>query len=119
MPWVVEHTDEFEAWFDSLSEKEQEDVYASGLLLEERGPSLRFPMCSGVSGSRHDHMRELRIQSGGLPIRVFYAFDPRRAAILLIGGGKVGNDRFYSQMIPVADDLYDAHLSELRREKLI
>ena len=61
-------------------------------------------------------MRELRIQHKGAPYRVFYAFDPRRAAILLIGGTKTGDKRFYEKMVPVADDLYDTHLEELRRE---
>ncbi|MCE2580639.1 type II toxin-antitoxin system RelE/ParE family toxin [Komagataeibacter sp. FNDCR1] len=117
MTWLVEHTNEFEAWFDGLSESEQVDVYASGLLLEERGPNLRHPMSSGINGSRHNHMRELRVQSGGKPIRVFYAFDPRRAAILLIGGDKTGDDRFYERMVPVADALYDTHLHELEQEK--
>lgn len=64
-------------------------------------------------------MRELRIQSGGKPLRVFYAFDPRRSAILLIGGDKTGNDRFYETFTPLADDLYDAHLRELKTEGLI
>ena len=64
-------------------------------------------------------MRELRIQSVGKPIRVFYAFDPRRVAILLIGGDKTGNERFYDQYVPVADRLYDEHLETLRKEGLI
>jgi hypothetical protein len=64
-------------------------------------------------------MRELRVQSGGRPIRIFYAFDPRRSAILLIGGDKTGDHRFYERMIPVADKLYDVHLDELRKEGLI
>lgn len=64
-------------------------------------------------------MRELRIQSGGKPLRVFYAFDPRRSAILLIGGDKTGDDRFYERMIPVADDLYDVYVQELKEEGLI
>ena len=62
-------------------------------------------------------MRELRVQSVGSPIRIFYAFDTKRAAILLIGGDKTGNDRFYEQMIPEADRLYDAQLEELKRER--
>ena len=64
-------------------------------------------------------MRELRAQAGGNPLRVFYAFDLRRAAILLIGGDKTDDDRFYERYVPVADDLYDEHLEELRREGLI
>ena len=68
---------------------------------------------------RHSHMRELRIQSSGRPIRVFYAFDPLRAAILLIGGVKTGDDRFYETFIPVADDLYDQHIAILQKEGLL
>ena len=64
-------------------------------------------------------MRELRIQAKGAPIRVFYAFDPRRTAILLIGGDKSGDKRFYKRMIRIADDLYDVHLEELAEEGLI
>jgi hypothetical protein len=64
-------------------------------------------------------MRELRVQSGGKPIRVFYAFDPRRNAILLIGGNKTGNKRFYETYTPIADDLYDIYISELKKEGLL
>ncbi len=61
-------------------------------------------------------MRELRVQSHGHPLRVFYAFDPTRTAILLIGGDKTGNDRFYDEMIPHADRLYDQHIETLIAE---
>jgi hypothetical protein len=64
-------------------------------------------------------MRELRVQSGGRPLRAFYAFDPRRSAILLIGGDKTGDNRFYERMVPVADDLYDTYIEEIRKEGLI
>jgi hypothetical protein len=64
-------------------------------------------------------MRELRVQSGGRPLRVFYAFDPRRSAILLIGGDKTGDDRFYERMVPIADELYDVYIAEIRKEGLI
>lgn len=119
MLWNVEHTDEFAAWWQVLDEAEQEDIAAIVTLLETRGPQLPFPFSSGVESSRHSHMRELRVQSGGEPLRIFYAFDPRRTAILLIGGNKAGDDRFYDRMVPVADRLYDDHLAELRREGLL
>lgn len=61
-------------------------------------------------------MRELRVQVGGRPLRVLYAFDPRRAAILLIGGDKTGQDDFYTRLIPLADRLYDEHLAEIAAE---
>ncbi len=119
MTTLVEYTDEFGAWWQDLTESQQDDVAATIALLEEQGPRLPFPLSSGVTRSRHSHMRELRIQSGGGPLRVFYAFDPRRQAILLIGGDKTGDNRFYQVMIPRADDLYDRYLTELRQEGLI
>ena len=61
-------------------------------------------------------MRELRVQHRGRPLRVFYAWDPRRVCILLIGGDKTGDDSFYERMVQIADDLYDDHLETLLRE---
>ncbi|WP_076865971.1 type II toxin-antitoxin system RelE/ParE family toxin [Bradyrhizobium mercantei] len=119
MAWNVENTDEFAEWWGEFTEAQQEDITATAELLMEHGPNLPFPHSSGIENSRHSHMRELRVQSGGRPIRVFYAFDPRRAAILLIGGDKTGNDRFYDEMIPVADKLYDVYIDEIRKEGLI
>lgn len=119
MPWLVEYTDDFGAWWQTLRDEAQDDIAAVVTVLEQRGPQVPYPYSSAIAGSRHGHMRELRVQSGGDPLRIFYAFDPRRAAILLIGGNKVGDDRFYEYMIPRADRLYDAYLDELRREGLI
>ena len=119
MPWTVEYTDEFEAWWSSLTEGEQEDVGSVVRLLEDQGPSLRFPFSSGIKESRHSHMRELRIQHAGNPYRVLYAFNPLRNALLLMGGNKTGDGRWYEKNIPIADDLYDAHLAELRKEGFI
>ena len=116
MSWDVEYTDEFEAWWEGLSEQEQVSLSASVELLEERGPSLGHPHSSGIHGSRHGHMRELRTQHGGRPFRTLYAFDPRRMAILLIGGDKTGDNRWYEVHVPIADRLYDEHLDQLRRE---
>jgi hypothetical protein len=91
MNWEVEYTDEFGAWWDGLTEGEQESVRAFVKLLGDYGPTLPFPYSSGVKGARHDQMRELRIQHAGRPFRALYAFDPRRCAILLIGREKSGD----------------------------
>ncbi len=64
-------------------------------------------------------MRELRVQGGGRPLRVFFVFDPRRTSNLFICGDKTGNDRFHEQSLPIADALHDEHLEELRKEGLI
>ena len=117
--WAVEYTDEFGKWWKELSEDQQDDATAVVELLEEDGPRLRFPRSSGIEGSRHEHMRELRVQSSGKPIRIFYAFDPRRVAILLIGGDKIGSNRFYEEYIPIADRLYDEHIVQISKEGLI
>ena len=119
MSWDVEYTDEFGEWWNSLSEAEQDDFTTVVTLLMEHGPQLPFPYSSGIEGSKHSHMRELRVQSGGKPLRGFYAFDPRRTAILLIGGDKTGDDRFYKSMVHIADRLYDDYIAELRKEGLI
>lgn len=62
-------------------------------------------------------MKELRIQHAGRPCRVLFAFDPGRCAILLVGGDKTGNDRWYEEFVPVADRLFDEHLAALKREE--
>src|SRR5271157_1994657 len=103
VPWEVEVSSEFEQWWDSLDEGEREDVRSGVGLLEERGPTLPFPYSSGVVTSKHANMRELRVQHQGRPYRILYAFDPRRVALLLIGGDKTGNDRWYEENVPVAD----------------
>jgi hypothetical protein len=116
MTWEVEFTNEFEEWWNKLDENEQASIAASVRLLELAGPNLRHPHSSGINGSKHSHMRELRTQHEGRPYRTLYAFDPRRAAILLIGGDKTGDDRWYETKVPIADQLYDVHLHELKTE---
>jgi hypothetical protein len=115
MVWDVEFSDEFGEWWDGLTAAEQKSVDYTVSLLQELGPTLRMPHSSGVQMSRHAQMRELRIQHEGRPYRVLYAFDPRRAAMLLIGGEKTGNDRWYEEYVPRADAIYDRHLRELQK----
>lgn len=85
-------------------------------LLQLRGPSLSRPHADSVRFSKFPNMKELRIQQAGRPYRVLYAFDPRRAAILLLGGDKTGNDRWYEEYVPVADRIFENHLEALKRE---
>jgi len=116
MKWDIVATEEFETWFDTLAESEQEDVRAVIVILSEQGPQLSRPYADTVNGSRHSNMKELRIQSGGKPFRAFFAFDPQRSAVLLIGGDKTGDKRFYDRNIRLADNLYDRHLEELKKK---
>jgi hypothetical protein len=61
-------------------------------------------------------MKELRTQHAGDPYRTLYAFDPKRVAILLIGGNKTGDSNWYKTYLPIADNLYEKHLEELKKE---
>lgn len=117
MIWEVEYTDEFEDWWNYLNESEQIEIASVVGLLEQCGPNLRYPFSSGIEGSKLSHLRELRIQHSGEPYRVLYAFDPRRCAILLIGGNKTGGNRWYEKNIPRAERLYQEHLGLLEQEK--
>src|SRR5438093_601951 len=85
-------------------------------VIDEFGPALGFPHSSKVGSSRHPQMRELRTQSAGRPLRTLYAFNPLRSAILLIGGEKTGDDRWYEKFVPIADRLFERHLLELKKE---
>ncbi len=94
---------------------EQERIAIAVEILADRGPALGRPWVDTLEGSRHVHMKELRPRGGHL--RVLFVFDPRRAAILLVGGDKSGQwTAWYERAIPAADDLYDEHLVELRQE---
>jgi hypothetical protein len=109
--WAAERTSEFDEWWEGLTDQEQRKVVASVEALQELGPSAGRPLADTVEGSRHPNMKELRITQ---TMRVFFAFDPERTAILLIGGDKAGKTkRFYKKMILVADRIYDRHLREL------
>jgi hypothetical protein len=115
MGWGVEYTDEFETWWLGLAAAEQDAIIAAVAHLERRGPGLGRPLVDTIRGSRHANMKELRPPAGN--IRILFAFDPRRMAILLIGGDKT--DRWiawYAETIPIADRLYDEHLEALRQE---
>lgn len=84
---------------------------------KERGPNLGFPFSSQVKTSRFPEMRELRAQAGGDPLRMLYAFEPRRTAILLVAGDKTGDDRWYETNVPVADRLFERHLRTIEKER--
>lgn len=117
MKWEIEYTDEFEHWWDTLSEAEQESIAVSVGLLEIMGPNLPRPHSDTVKGSRFNNMKELRTQHAGAPYRTLYAFDPRRTAILLLGGNKTGDSNWYQTYIPLADKLFADHLEQLKKKE--
>jgi hypothetical protein len=116
--WEIEGTNEFAQWYDACSETEQEAVNEAVAKLEEHGPSLGRPLVDTLSHTRLSNLKELR--PSGSFIRILFAFDPRRVAILLIGGDKQARwSTWYRENIPIAERLYDEYLDELRREGLL
>jgi hypothetical protein len=104
-------TDEFREWYRGLDDADGRSVTRAVDRLEMFGTSLPFPYSSAIVGSRYP-FRELRIQSAGRPLRVFYIFDPRRDAVLIIGGNKAGNAAFYERMIPRAEIVWEVYGNE-------
>jgi hypothetical protein len=117
MKWEIEYTDEFGEWWEALSQDEQDSIAVTVGLLEQLGPNLPRPHADTVRGSKFPNMKELRTQHEGQPYRTLYAFDPRRTAILLIGGNKTGDNNWYKTFIPIADRLFTEHLAELPKKE--
>lgn len=114
--WSVVYSDEFRQWFSRLAEDEQDSVSHALLLLEELGPHLPRPYADVIHGSRISNLKELRIQHRGHPYRAFFVFDPLRQAVVLCAGDKTGNEkRFYREMVPLAEAIYDRYLLEMMR----
>ncbi|ATF91997.1 Uncharacterized protein conserved in bacteria [Cedecea neteri] len=118
--WSIKMTDTFDAWIMASDDITKACVMAAVVLLKERGPLLGRPYADTVKGSQYANMKELRIQRKGDPLRIFFAFDIRRCAILLCAGNKVGNEkRFYDVMVPLADNEFRAHLKQLSEKEQI
>jgi hypothetical protein len=105
-------------WLEEIDQDTYQQVIAALELLADRGPHLGRPLVDSVKGSRHKNMKELRPgSSGGSEIRMLFAFDPARQAILLTAGDKSGNwKNWYATNIPLADARFDDHLNRLRKE---
>jgi hypothetical protein len=102
-------TDEYAEWFGELTQHQRKAVRRIVAMLEMMGVTLPFPYSSAIEGTDYP-IRELRIKAKGDQIRVLYAFDPIRRAVLLVGGDKTGDDRFYDRLIPIAERLWEQHL---------
>lgn len=118
MSWEIELTDQAQEWIESLDDADYNAMAGVLDLLEQDGPALGRPAVDRIKGSRHQNMKELR--SSGQHLRALFCFDPRRTAIVLLGGDKAGDWRgWYKRNIPIADDLYDEYLAELEAEGLV
>lgn len=110
--WTVVFSSHFDEWFTSLNLDEQDSILHALKLLEQLGPQLGRPNADTLYGSELSNLKELRIQHDGRPYRAFYAFDPIRQAVMLCGGDKTGNKRFYKKMIPLAEQIFADYLKE-------
>ena len=97
MEWDVQFDDEFVEWFHDLEETLQDEIIAYTNLLKKHGPRLGRPHVDTLEDPAFTNMKELRIQFRGDPWRILFAFDPKRAAILLVGGNKRGDKRWYKK----------------------
>jgi hypothetical protein len=118
MAWEIEGTDEFQGWFAGLTAPERIAVAEKIDLLEEKGPSLGRPHADTIKGSKIVNLKELIIQHAGDPYRVLFVFDPRRTAILLLGGRKA-DKKWYKTAIPAAEKIYERYLKEIEKEGLV
>jgi hypothetical protein len=115
----VEVTGEFLDWWHQFNQDQQESVTDRVDLLADRDPDLGRPVVERIHSSRPQNMMELRAAQEGA-LRVLFMFDPRRQVILLLGGDKSGAwNTWYLEAVPVADELYNIYLDELRMEGLI
>ena len=119
MMWAVLLHDAFDAELNDLPEAVQDEVLALMGLLKQFGPALGRPRVDTLKGSRHANMKELRFDAADGVWRVAFAFDPKRQAILLVGGDKSGGSkkRFYRQLIKKADGRFDEHVKRLENER--
>lgn len=117
--WEVQFDPTFETWADDLDQADAEALLAAIRVLRDHGPALGRPLVDSVKGSRHKNMKELRPGSTGrTEVRVLFAFDPKRRAILLVGGDKSNAwSKWYEMNVPIADERYDAHLIGLSAEQ--
>jgi hypothetical protein len=114
--WQIEVTDQFREWYEELDAESHARMMAAVERLEAVGPSLGRPLVDQITTSRVKNMKELRPL--GTSLRVLFVFDPRRTAILLLGGDKAesGWNEWYAGAIVEAERLYDEHIEELRKE---
>ena|ERR1043165_330638 len=117
--WDAATSVDFDEWFAALPEPAKEQVRTAVQVLRAMGPTLGRPQVDQLKGSRHANMKELRVAAGAMVIRVAFAFDPSRTAILLLGGDKhgVSQQRLYRELVRRADKLYEEHLAK-RKDRL-
>jgi len=115
MEWEVLADEEFAAWFEKQPIGLQDEILINRNLLKQYGPKLGRPRVDSIKGSKFANMKELRVQWKGQPWRILFAFDPKRRSILLAGGSKQADKRWYDKNIPIADARFEKHLKRMEK----
>jgi hypothetical protein len=116
MEWITEFCPECYTWFKNLAQPLQDEIRATLSILEMLCPQLGRPKVDSIHGSSISNLKELRIQFKGDPWRILFAFDPKRHAILLVGGNKANDKRWYEKFIPIAELRYTQHLEKIEKK---
>ncbi len=117
MEWEIILCDEFEIEFADFDEKLQDELLAHLIVLRKFGPALGRPLVDSLKQSKSGNMKELRFSFDKQPHRYFFAFDPERRAIILVGGSKANDKKFYKKLIPIADERFRNHLKKQEGRK--
>ena len=115
MDWDVQFDEDFLAWIAGMKTDLRNEIIAHVNLLKEHGPQLGRPYVDTLENSSFPNRKELRVQFRGDPWRILFAFDPGRAAILLVGGNKRGDKRWCKKHLPIADERFRRHLKRLEQ----
>jgi hypothetical protein len=123
LQWEAEESAEFDEWFDKLGEDDQIQVIAAVEYLEQTGPAARMPLSYPIKQDNSCAMKELRPGSSGRSeVRILYAFDFRRMALLLLGGDKAERrddwDSWYDRNVKVADAIFQREVARARGEEV-
>jgi hypothetical protein len=124
LQWETEESTEFDEWFDKLGEDDQIQVIAAVEYLEQTGPAARMPLSYPIKQDNSCAMKELRPGSSGRSeVRILYAFDFRRKALLLLGGDKAERrddwDSWYDRNVKVADEIFQREVARARGEEAL
>lgn len=116
MQWIVVLHPEFDKWLQELEIDEQKAVATAAKVLQAFGPTLGRPWVDHVKDSNLSNLKELRVRSTGEPIRVLFAFDPWTKGVLLVGGNKAGDSKWYKKNIPIAEQRFLEHVERHKKE---
>jgi hypothetical protein len=115
MAWSLLYLDEFTTWLEEQVEDLQDEAVAHLELLRDRGPLLGRPYADSLYDSKLSNLKELRFSFEGAPIRILFVFDPKQQGVIILGGNKAGDKRWYKTNIPIAEKLYAQHLERQKK----